>query len=187
MKIIEARNIRKSFRREVVLKDFDFEARKGEFILLVGANGSGKTTFLKGLLGLLRFDSGSLSVRSNKIAYVPERFFFPEFITLESFLKLFLEKMDQEMFREWGLSEARKKEMGKFSKGMRQKALLMQALYADAEVYVFDEPVSGLDEAAKETFLNKLAALKNEGKTVLLSTHNPEHFRMLADRTVGMG
>ena len=47
--------------------------------------------------------------------------------------------------------------------------------------------MSGLDEAAKETFLNKLAALKNEGKTVLLSTHNPEHFRMLADRTVGMG
>jgi len=186
MRMIEARGVSKRYKSQVVLKDFDFLAERGEFVLLVGANGSGKTTFLKGLLGLVRFDSGTFLLGSRKIAYVPEKFAFPEFVSLEEFLGLFVEGEVESLLEEWGLKERRKKDFRKLSKGMRQKALLLQALHQDAEILVFDEPLNGLDKVSVRKFLEELKRLKAEGRTILLCSHSPQIFKKLADRTVVM-
>ncbi|HEY8396205.1 MAG TPA: AAA family ATPase, partial [Bacilli bacterium] len=90
------------------------------------------------------------------------------------------------LLEEWELQEARKKEFRKLSKGMKQKALLMQALYSDADILFFDEPLNGIDRHSAEKFVKKLAELKAKDKTIILSSHNPEFFQNLADKTVRM-
>lgn len=185
MTIIEVKNVSKTYGRNKVLQGFKLKIKKGEFILLIGANGSGKTTLIKGLLGLISFDSGTVRIKCENIAYVPERFHFPDFINLEEFLKLLLDLNDiRDILAEWELLEARKKEFRELSKGMKQKTLLLQALYCKKDLLIFDEPLSGIDSHSVKQFIKKLVVLKKEGKTILVSTHSPEYYQQIADRII---
>ncbi len=185
MTIIEVKNITKVYGRNKVLDNLNLKIKKGEFILLVGANGSGKTTLIKGLLGLINFDSGTIRIACRKIAYVPERFHFPDFISLEEFLKLLLDlEAIEEILMEWELLEARKKEFRELSKGMKQKTLLLQALYGKKELLIFDEPLSGIDSRSVKQFITKLKELKTEGNTIIVSTHSPKYYEQIVDRKI---
>jgi ABC-type multidrug transport system ATPase subunit len=188
MKIIELNNVSKRFRYQKVFENFSFFVNKGECILLVGANGSGKSTLIRGILGLIGFDSGLVRIRSDKISYVPERFSFPEFVTLKAFLKvLLLDFNDLELYHildEWGLLCDSNKDLGTFSKGMKQKVLLIQAIHSDSDILLFDEPLSGLDNLSETRLIRKLEVLKSNGKTILIASHNPNKFGNLPDRII---
>ncbi|MDD4000014.1 MAG: ATP-binding cassette domain-containing protein [Bacilli bacterium] len=188
MRIIELEKVSKSYKFQKVLDGFSISINQGECILLIGTNGSGKTTLIRGILGFISFDSGTVRIRSNKISYVPEKFNFPDFITLKDFLKVLLSNYDNQMLNQvleaWELRDAAEKSFHSFSKGMKQKTLLIQALYANADILVFDEPLSGLDNSAVNHFLHELKFLKEKGKTILIASHNPEKYHNLPDRII---
>ncbi len=188
--VIEARGLTKTFRdRTVALKDFDLQVRRGSVYGLIGRNGSGKTTALRLLLGLLRADSGDARVLGwdfwraprqirRRVAYVCQGQHLPEGASLEQFswqLGRYNEQWDADyvgqLAARWGLPWRRP--LGCLSSGRQRQAAILLALGGRPEVLVLDEPAAGLDLAARRELLDQIVDVlgQGDGCTVLLSTH----------------
>jgi len=184
---ITVSGLRKTFGRTVALDGLDLTVRDGEVHGFLGPNGSGKTTTLRILLGLLRADGGSATVLGRdpwaestslhrSLAYVPgDVVLWPtlsggETIDLLGRLRGGLdEARRRRLVERFELDETKK---GKaYSKGNRQKVALIAALASDAPVLLLDEPTAGLDPLMEQTFQAELHALRERGRTVLLSSH----------------
>ena len=188
--MIQARGLTKSFPdRIVAVKDLDVEIGRGTVYGLIGKNGSGKTTALRLLLGLLLPDSGEArilgwdfwrapqSVRS-RVAYVSQSQHLPEALTLEE-LNWFLRRCNQR----WDVAYARqladrwalpwKQRLGSFSHGRQRQAALVLAFAGRPDVLILDEPAAGLDPIARRELLDQIVETLSvsDGCTVLLSTH----------------
>ncbi|MCK9537029.1 MAG: ABC transporter ATP-binding protein [Bacilli bacterium] len=182
MKIIELKNVTKKYRRKTVFSSFSYLFEQGKTYLFVGDNGSGKTTLIKGLLKLIRFSGGSMKMAPVKYTFLPERIDLPETITVENFLINIglikgvtnIKDKTVSLLKEWDL-EGNKK-IKELSKGMRQKILIIQLLLDDADLYFFDEPLSGLDSFSRNRFLSLIRELKKSGKTLIISSHYPDHY-----------
>lgn len=191
MKIIELLDIDKSYGRHKVLDKVNYAFSSGKCYLLVGENGSGKSTLLKGLLGLISFSSGEIKIQKTRIGYVPEKSVFPEFLSVHHFLfelariRGLGEKKANEiiaaLLEEWALDEFRDCKMGELSKGMRQKTLIIQAFLASPDLYLFDEPMSGLDNRSQKRLVDQMKVLKKAGKTLIVTTHYPQQYEVVAD------
>jgi len=174
----------------VALRDLDLEVRRGEVFGLLGPNGSGKTTTLKLLLGLIFPTSGAASVLGQKpgnvlvnqhIGFLPEESYLYQFLnadeTLDFYGRLFRlprgerKKRIDELIRMVGLESARRRPIRGYSKGMSRRIGLAQALINDPEVLFLDEPTSGLDPIGTREIKDLILDLKRRGKTVLLSSH----------------
>jgi ABC-2 type transport system ATP-binding protein len=174
----------------LALRDLNLSVSRGEIFGLLGPNGSGKTTTIKLLLGLLRPTSGFATLFGKpasdvevkqRIGYLPEENSLYGFLTaaetmrflgsLFSLSRSVIEERTDSLFSTLGLSDVRDRKVGKFSKGMVRRLSLAVALVNDPELLILDEPTSGLDplgaKSAKELFLN----LKKSDKTILLSSH----------------
>jgi ABC-2 type transport system ATP-binding protein len=188
--VIEARGLTKIFHdRTVALKDFDLQVRRGVVYGLIGRNGSGKTTALRLLLGLLKPDRGEASVLGwdfwqaprairRRVAYVSQGQNLPERASLEQLswcLARYNERWDPgfagEMARRWGLPW--RQPLGGLSSGRQRLAAILVALASAPEVLLLDEPAAGLDPAARRELLQQIVDVLGEGGgcTVLLSTH----------------
>lgn len=191
MKIIELNNITKNYQRNKVLCNLSYSFKKGYYYILVGENGCGKSTLIKSILGLVKLNSGKIILNTNKISYIPEKISFPEFITVYDFLvniglirgmtQNILEERILKLLCEWKIEAAKNKQMSYLSKGMHQKVLIIQALLRDSELYLFDEPLNGLDSYMKAKFLETISQLKQQKKTVLVITHYPEYYQSNSD------
>ncbi|MBU8921539.1 MAG: ABC transporter ATP-binding protein [Bacteroidales bacterium] len=201
--------IRKTFRGELgmaskeVLHGVSFEAHKGEILGFLGPNGTGKTTTIKIILGLMRPDSGKVTIFGKeagdrmalaRLGYLPENpYFFPH-LTLREFLKYCgsLSGIDDdllgihcdEMMSLTGLAESADRRLKGFSKGMTQRAGLAQAILHDPDFLILDEPFSGLDPLGRKMVRDILLDLKNKGKTIFFSSHILPDMEALCDRTV---
>lgn len=184
------------------LKELDLEINEGEIFAYLGPNGSGKTTTIKIILGLLFPTSGSLEVFGAKnihsaavkrdIGYLPEGAYYPEFLrgeeVIEYYGKLYglhgrdLKRRLDEVIDLVGLAHARKRLVRSYSKGMRQRVGLAQALISDPKLLILDEPTTGLDPIARKEIRDILANLRNEGKTLLISSHELLEAEMISDR-----
>lgn len=189
----------------IILHDLSFEIKKGEVLALVGLNGAGKSTTIKHILGLLTPRSGKItidgrSIKQNfadyesKIAYVPEQpSFYPQ-LTLQEHLDLMMEvyHCDNERTRNeadrllkiFRLSDKRDWLPVHFSKGMQQKMMLTCALMLNAELIIIDEPFVGLDPLAIDDLLNLIREKRDQGKSILMSTHILANAQDLADQFV---
>ena len=170
-KIIELKNVKKSYGKDLVLDIKDFSFIRGKKYLLVGENGSGKSTLLKIILELIKVDSGLILKDYNSISYVPEKSILPDFISLKTFLNKYELKEINEFSVKFELNI--NKPFYKYSKGMRQKAIIIQALIKKSEIIIFDEPINGLDIKSKQYFINHLM---NVDSTIIISTHYFEQF-----------
>jgi ABC-2 type transport system ATP-binding protein len=194
--IIQADGLEKIFKdfwrrpRVRAVKNLSFDVRPGEVFGLLGPNGSGKSTTLKMLLGLLHPTGGTLTVLGapprdvavkNRIGYMPEESSLYPFLTaaetLDFFGRLFpLSAADRrrradELLEMVGLTHARNRLVGEFSKGMARRICLAQALINDPDLILLDEPTSGLDPIGCRQVKDCILALAGRGKTIVLSSH----------------
>ncbi|MFN8091506.1 MAG: ABC transporter ATP-binding protein [Vicinamibacteria bacterium] len=205
---VDIRGLCKSYRtghviqgRRPALQDLTLQVRRGEILGYVGPNGSGKTTTLKLLIGLLRPDSGEAFVLGEPAAsrawrfragYLPEHPYLYDYLTPAEYLdyvgRLFgfgaarRRERSRELLELVGLERSANVPMRKFSKGMVQRVGLAQALVNDPELLILDEPMSGLDPIGRRLVRQIIVDQHRAGKTVLFSTHILGDAETLCDR-----
>jgi len=205
--VLRADDLAKTFRlgffrkRIEAVKQASFEVRRGEIFGYLGPNGSGKTTTLKMLMGLVFPSRGRAEVlgrpvpdrqAKRRLGYLPESPYFYDYLTPEEFLDLVGALFDvkqaerraraNRLIERVGLSSARGRPLRKFSKGMLQRIGIAQALMGDPELVVLDEPMTGLDPIGRKEIRDLMLDLKREGRTVLYSTHILPDVEMTCDR-----
>jgi ABC-2 type transport system ATP-binding protein len=206
--VLVTRGLSKSYRtghviqgRRPALQDLDLELRRGEILGYVGPNGSGKTTTLKLLVGLLRPDRGAATVFGeplespawrSRAGYLPEHPYLYDYLTPAEYLdyvgRLFgvdrkkRVERTRELLALVGLERSAGVPMRRFSKGMLQRAGLAQALVNDPELLLLDEPMSGLDPIGRRLARDLILEQRRAGKTVLFSTHILSDAEAMCDR-----
>lgn len=184
---IEVRNLTKDYGGGKGIFDFSFSVKKGEAIGLVGTNGSGKTTTLRHIMGFLKGDKGGVTVNGmdawkrsaqlkKLIGYVPGQIDFPDVGSGTSFLKIQADLLGLKDFTYMnGLIDRFKIDvtapLRRMSKGMKQKTALVAAFMAQPEIYILDEPSTGLDPLMRDTMVEIISEQKAQGKTVFMSSH----------------
>ena len=185
----------------IALDGLSLSVEQGEIYGFLGPNGSGKTTTLKILLGLMRASSGRVELLGSpagtvrvrqRIGFLPESPYFYDYLTAEEFLAFYghlagldrveLGKRVTHLLEVVGLTEARTRQLRKFSKGMLQRVGLAQALIHDPELVILDEPMSGLDPVGRKHVRDLILGLRDRGKTVFFSTHIIPDVEMICDR-----
>jgi ABC-2 type transport system ATP-binding protein len=193
-------DVNKSYPGTAALSAFTFAVEAGECCGLVGANGAGKTTLIKCLLDFCEPDSGTIDIfgvthqqtaSRARLAYLPERFNPPHYLTGRDFLK-FMAKMHRTPYDESRSAEmaqsldlnpaAFDKPVRAYSKGMNQKLGLAACLLSDKDLYILDEPTSGLDPRARVLFKRRLKALRDGGKTIFFTSHALADVEEMCDR-----
>ena len=184
------------------LKTLDLSVHHGEIFGYLGPNGSGKTTTIKMLLGLIFPTSGSIKILGRedidspdikqRIGYLPEGAYYPDFLRGDEILRFYgqlyqmggtaLERRIDEVVELVGMGHARRRLMKGYSKGMRQRIGLAQALMSDPDILILDEPTTGLDPLARKEIRDILAGLRDEGKTLLISSHELAEVELISDR-----
>lgn len=194
--------VAKRYGKVDAVKDVSFTLNEGETVALVGHNGAGKTTIIKLMLGLIRPSSGSVQVLGEdpargdfavrqRLGYLPESVAFHMALTGRETLAFYarLKRVEiscvPELFERVGLTpSAADRPVRTYSKGMRQRLGLAQALLGQPRVLLLDEPTSGLDPALRHKFYDVLAKLRSTGTTILLSSHALSELEDRADRVV---
>jgi Cu-processing system ATP-binding protein len=179
----------KTYDGQTVLDNVSLDVAEGTVVALVGHNGAGKTTMIKLLLGLIRPSSGQVRIlgldpvglngiqAKRNLGFLPETVTFQQAMTGLEVLNFYarLKRVDlknnPELLERVGLGDAAKKRVKTYSKGMRQRLGLAQALLGAPRVMLLDEPTTGLDPALRRSFYDNLSVLKQDGVTVLLSSH----------------
>ena len=199
--LLTASQLSKTFGDFTAVNKVDIHINAGEMIALAGHNGAGKSTLMKMLLGLLTPTSGSISINGHSatslaarqlIGYLPETVaLYPNmtgFETLDFFadLKHVSRERNRELLTRVGIIEAAKKRVGTYSKGMRQRLALAQALLGQPKILLLDEPTTGLDPASRADFYRILDELRAQGTAILLSSHALAELADQADRIVIM-
>ncbi len=200
--MLEVSNLSKRYNKTLAVKNVDFKVEKGEIAVLAGPNGAGKSTIIKSIAGLLRYDGtirvcglDNKSVEGKRaLGYIPEMpAMFPllsikEHVTLMAHaygVKSF-EERSEELLKLFDLWDKQDKYGSELSKGMQQKVSICCALITNPSVLLVDEPMIGLDPKAIKTMKELLVQLKNNGTTILISTHLLDSVQDLWDRILIM-
>ncbi|MET3291678.1 UNVERIFIED_CONTAM: ABC-2 type transport system ATP-binding protein [Brevibacillus sp. OAP136] len=180
------------FASQPVIKDVSFRVNEREIVALIGLNGAGKSTTIKHILGLLEPREGVISIAGKTFqtdpdtyrfsyAYIPESPIYYEELSLWEHLELMamshgLERSDlleraEPLLKEFRMEAMKDRFPQQFSKGMRQKLMIMMALLVEPPLYIIDEPILGLDPLAIRSLMNWLNQCKEQGAGILMSTH----------------
>ena len=198
--MIQVQHLTKRFGRIVAVDDVSFTIKKSEAVALWGSNGAGKTTVLRCLLGVLPFE-GNIQIngfdvaRESKaarhmIGFVPQEISFHDNLTVSETLDFYarLRKTTSESLKDWKerleLGSYQEKTVKELSGGMKQRLALAVALLSDPAILFLDEPTANLDMKSRENFLGLLEELRNEGKTIVFSSHRMEEVFSFANRVL---
>lgn len=183
--LVIIKDLCKSYGRDkAVLKNFNLTIDSGKIIALLGPNGSGKTTLIKLLAGLLKQDAGEILIDGMPVgpetkavvSYLPERTYFDESFTINMVIDVFKDfYKDFEPERAYEMLKLLKIEptsvIKKLSKGTKEKVQLIMVMSRRAKLYLLDEPIAGVDPAARDYILNTIITNYDENATILMSTH----------------
>lgn len=185
MNVLECKDLCKSYKRgEYVIKDLNLEIPCGRIVGLLGPNGRGKSTFVKILAGLLQPNSGKIKVYGNEIgaesraliSYLPERTYFNNGMKVEEIIKYFQSfyhdfspQRAYELLSALGIDP--KAKMRTLSKGTKEKVQLILVMSRQAKLYLLDEPIAGVDPAAREYILSTIVSNYNPEATIIITTH----------------
>jgi len=197
--VIVISDLGKKFKDVVAVDGASFSVKKGEIFGFLGPNGAGKTTTIKAMLGLIHMNSGKVTINGfdinkdyikikNDIGFLPERVSFYENLTPVQTLNFFCElkgvnkEVVPKLISDVGLNDAKNRKVGTFSKGMVQLLGFAQVQIGNPSVYVFDEPMSGLDARWVKIIREKIKSLNQQGATVMFSSHILSEVEALCDR-----
>ncbi len=205
--VIETRNLGKTYRdfwgrRKVqALKALDIEVKRGEIFGLLGPNGSGKSTTIKLIQGLLFPTSGRAFVlgkdardvsKNERIGYLPEESYLYKFLNAEETLDFYGRLFDMpadvrrqrsdQLIKMVGLDRSRRRQLREYSKGMTRRIGLAQALINEPDLLILDEPTTGMDPIGSREMKDLIIRLRDEGKTILLCSHQLADVQDVCDR-----
>lgn len=199
MSVIKVRDLEKTFGSERALKGVSFEMKKGQIFGLLGPSGSGKTSTIKVLTGEFEPNGGTVIVNGfnheqfgkneyvSKLGILSDKSSLYERLTVKDNLELFRKLYGapkgsvERVLKEVGLADEINKTVSKLSKGMKQRILLCKAVIHKPDILFLDEPTSALDPTTAEKIHEMLESLRDEGTTVLLTTHNMDEATRLCD------
>jgi Cu-processing system ATP-binding protein len=197
---VELQGVTKTYGDTTVLEQIDLELAEGESLVLLGHNGAGKTTLFKLLLGLVRPSAGQVRVfgedpgtaaavaRRAALGYLPESIAFDEAMTGHELLKFYAGLKGvggaacSQLLARVGIAEAADRRISTWSKGMRQRLGLAQAMLGSPRILLLDEPTSGLDPVLRSTLYEIVESLRADGVAVLISSHALSEVEAHADR-----
>jgi ABC-2 type transport system ATP-binding protein len=205
MAVIHITQLKKQYSSNYVLKGINLEIDKGQIVGYIGPNGAGKSTTIKILTGIITEFEGEATVLGmdirkdtiaikQKIGYIPEQAALYEVLSPLEYLRFvgklyqledsLIEKKSWDLLRLFDLADKAKSRMNGFSKGMKQKVLLISGLIHNPEIIFLDEPLSGLDANAVILVKEILAQLKQSGKTIFYSSHIMDVVEKISDRII---
>lgn len=192
MTLLEVKNVIGGYTKKPVLKDISFSIQSGEMVGLIGLNGAGKSTTIKHIIGLLQQRSGEININGlalkdsveeyrKQFSFVPETPILYDELTLEEHLKLtamaydisetvYAERLPK-LLKEFRMEKKLSWFPAHFSKGMKQKVMIMCAFLIEPSLYIIDEPFVGLDPLAIQALLELMETMKQSGAGILMSTH----------------
>lgn len=198
--MLTLKNVNKIFHDTHAVKDLNLSLKKGEIYGLLGANGAGKTTTFRMILGLYEQTSGEITWNNQKmsesindlIGYLPEERALLQKLTVKkqvSYLAMLKgmseNKIEIELdkwLKKFNLSDYKNKKIKELSKGNQQKIQFICAIIHNPELIILDEPFTGLDPINLELMKEEIINFKNQGKTIIFSSHRMEHIETLCDR-----
>lgn len=198
---ISIKNVTKTFKTQTVLKNVSLECNSGEIRGIVGYNGSGKTVLFKTICGFFSPDTGDIWVnnkrRNGRILteagiVIDGPAFLDSFSGIDNleFLWLLKHKRNRKHLEDTmakvGLNPFEKKKVGKYSMGMKQRLAIAQAIMENQSILLLDEPMNGLDKEGVGDMRELFLSMKEEGKTILLASHNKEDIDLLCDHVYEM-
>ena len=205
MNLLDIQNLYSGYDKVKVLNDISFRVKPGEILGLIGPNGAGKTTIIKSILGIVPPSNGTIKILQydikenplefkRRVAYVPEVPLLYDEMTLLEHLEFTamshgldkenFEKRMKELLKLFRLEDKLHYFPNSFSKGMKQKVMVICAFLYDPIVYIIDEPFMGLDPRATMDFIDLIKLKKEEGKGILMSTHILDTAEKVCDRFI---
>ena len=197
MKLLEIKDLNKSFDNKEILKDINLSIQSGKIIGLLGKNGVGKTTLIKLINDLLTPTSGEILIKGQKIgvetkkviSYLPERTYLNKQMKVSeviSYFEDFYDNFDSEkakkLLKDLDLDINQK--LAKMSKGMQEKVQLVLVMSRNADLYVLDEPLGGVDPATRDYILDTILSNFNENASVIISTHLISDIEKILDEVI---
>ncbi|WP_434796344.1 ABC transporter ATP-binding protein [Terrisporobacter vanillatitrophus] len=195
--MVEFNNVYKSYNNKEVLKGVNLNIPKGKIVGLLGPNGSGKTTMIKLMNNLLQTDEGSIEIKGMKpsietkkiVSYLPEKTYLNDWMKVKDILGFFkdfyadfdMEKADQ-MIKSLKIDKNEK--LKTMSKGTKEKVQLILVMCRNADLYILDEPIGGVDPAARSYILKTILANYNEDSTLLIATHLISEIENICDDVI---
>ncbi len=195
--IIKAQGLKKSYGKKVVLDDVTFEIEEGSIVGLLGPNGCGKTTLIKILTGLIKDHTGMVKIANEEpgaytksiVAFLPDKSYLPDWMKPTDAIQYFADfysdfdkEKAQRMVVDFGLDPNQK--LKTMSKGQQEKLNLILVMCRQAKLYILDEPLGGLDPAARSAILDLIMDNYAQNSTVLLSTHLINDVERIFDRVL---
>ena len=197
MKLLEIKDLCKSFEEKEVLKDINLTIESGKIIGLLGKNGVGKTTLIKLINDLLTPSSGEILIKGKKIgveskkiiSYLPERTYLNKQMKVSEVISYFQDFYDNfdskkalKLLKDLDLDVNQK--LSKMSKGMQEKVQLVLVMSRKADLYILDEPLGGVDPATRDYILDTILSNFNEKASVIISTHLISDIERILDEVV---
>ena len=201
MAVIETRELRKTYGKIEALKGVSIRVEPGQVYGLLGQNGAGKTTLIKVLLGIVRKTDGDASLLGHaagdpaarkRVGYLPEDHAFPVYHSgyslMDFYGQLYGMSADDrrrkipEMLEQVGIAGRMHSKIRTYSKGMKQRLGIAQAMFHDPQVIFLDEPTDGVDPVGRREIRDLMARLKGEGKTIFLNSHLLGEVELICDR-----
>ena len=201
--MIQVNNLSLVIKKDTILSDINLHIKKGHITGLVGRNGCGKTMLMKCITGFVKPTKGEVIFDNKKIgsdvdfpkntgiiietpSFVPYYSGIKNLTELASLKRKIGKNEIEEVLKQVGLFEARKKHVRKYSLGMRQRLGIAQALMENPDTLILDEPMNGLDNDCVKLIREILSDLRAQGKTILLVSHNTEDIKLLCDEIYEM-
>lgn len=197
MELLECKNLSKSFDNKKILKDVNLIIPRGKIVGLLGKNGQGKTTLIKLINDLLTPTSGEILIEGKHpgveskriISYLPERTYLDKEMKVIDTLNYF-----DEFYDNFNIEKAKKlikdldldinQKISKMSKGMQEKLQLILVMSRDADLYILDEPLGGVDPATRDYILDTILSNFKEGSSVIISTHLISDIERILDEVI---
>ena len=205
MAVLQLTNVTGGYTRKPVIKEVSFSIGEGELVGLIGLNGAGKSTTIKHIIGTLLPDAGEVALQGvtlqqnmekyrSSFSYIPETPVLYDELTLEEHLALTgmaygldeatVKVRSEKLLKEFRMERRLKWFPSHFSKGMRQKVMIMCAFLVEPALYIIDEPFVGLDPLGIQSLLDQMDAKKQEGASILMSTHILSTAERYCDRII---